>query len=450
MSNDAMTDTPGYMSIPTEIIIILALVITNGILAMTEMALVSSRKSRLQRLADNGDIGAKKALDALNDPNRFFSSIQIGITLIGILAGVFGGATVAKSLGEWLKDISFIGRYGHVVGIGAVVVGITYLSLVLGELVPKRLALNHPEKISSLMAAPMSLLSKLAAPFVFILGFSTEAVLRILRVRPKEETSHTEEEIKILIEESTQAGIFDKDEQYFANRALSLGDIDINDIMTPRPDVISIDIDDHPDEIWKKITASGHSQFPVYRQDPDNVVGMVSIKDLLVQSVAGQAQNLQPILFSPLFVPESMQTLKTLELFKQSGKHVALVVDEYGTFQGIVTLHDIFESLVGDIHSSELNRDSEAFRREDGSWLIDGLLPMDKFKELFSIDVMPREDTGYYHTIAGFMLLHFKQIPSTGSHFELAGLRFEVVDMDGHRIDKILVEPIGDNNNGPA
>lgn len=445
-----MTDTPDSLSIPTEIIIILALVITNGILAMTEMALVSSRKSRLQHLADNGDIGAKKALDALNDPNRFFSSIQIGITLIGILAGVFGGATVAKSLGEWLSVIPVIGRYGHTIGIAAVVVGITYLSLVIGELVPKRLALNHPEKISSLMATPMNVLARITAPFVFLLGLSTDTILMILRVRPKEEHSHTEDEIKILIEESTQAGVFEKDEQDFATRALSLGDIGIKDIMTPRPDIVSIDIDDHPEEIWKKITASGHSQFPVYRQDPDNVAGMVSIKDLLAQSVAGQAQNLQPILFSPLFVPESMQALKTLELFKQSGKHVALVVDEYGTFQGIVTLHDIFESLVGDIPSFELTEDPNAFRREDGSWLIDGLLPMDKFKELFSIDVMPREDTGYYHTIAGFMLLHFKQIPSTGSHFELAGLRFEVVDMDGHRIDKILVEPIGDKNNGPA
>jgi putative hemolysin len=416
---------------------------------MTEMALVSSKKSRLQYLADNGDIGAKKALDALSNPNRFFSSIQIGITLIGILAGVFGGATVAKSLGEWLKGIPVIGRYGDALGIGAVVVGITYLSLVLGELVPKRLALNCPEKISSRMAAPMSLLSRLAAPFVFILGFSTEAVLKILRVHPKEETSHTEEEIKILIEESTQAGVFDKDEQDLANRALSLGDIDINDIMTPRPDIISIDIDDHLKEIWKKVTASGHSQFPVYRQDPDNILGMVSIKDLLARFAAEQDQDLQAVLSPPLFVYESLSALKALELFKQSKKHVALVIDEYGTVQGIVTLHDVFEALVGDIPTLESSEDPIAFRREDGSWLIDGLLPLDKFKELFEICVMPQEERGHYRTIAGFMLLNFKQIPTAGSRFEWSGLHFEVVDMDGCRIDKVLVEPLRDKNNGP-
>ncbi|MBA4424114.1 MAG: hypothetical protein C0390_13620 [Syntrophus sp. (in: bacteria)] len=445
-----MTDTPGSLSISTEIIFILALVIINGVLAMAEMALVSSKKSRLQHLADNGDIGARKALDALNDPNRFFSSIQIGITLVGILAGVFGGATVAKSLGEWLSVLPAVGRYGHTIGIIVVVVGITYLSLVLGELVPKRLALNHPEKISSFMAVPMNFLARITAPFVFLLGFSTNAVLMILRVRPKGEHSHTEDEIKILIEESTQAGIFERDEQDFANRALSLGDIDINDLMTPRPDIVSLDIDDRPEEIWGKVTTSGHSQFPVYKRDPDNIVGMVLIKDLLAQSVAGKAQDLQSILLPPFFVPESLQVLKALELFKQSGKHVALVIDEYGTVQGIVTLHDIFEALVGDIPSPESAGDSEAFRREDGSWLIDGLLPVDKFKELFDIDVLPQEDTGHHHTIAGFMLLHFNQIPVTGSYFEWDRWRFEVIDMDGNRIDKVLVEPIRDKNSGPA
>jgi putative hemolysin len=445
-----MTDTPGSLSISTEIIIILALVIINGILSMTEMALVSSKKSRLQHLAENGDMGAKKALDALSDPNRFFSSIQIGITLIGILAGVFGGATVAKNLGEWLKGIAFIGRYGHTIGIGVVVVGITYLSLVIGELVPKRLALNHPEKISSLMAAPMNFLARIAAPFVFLLGLSTDTMLMILRVRPKEEHSHTEDEIKILIEESTQAGVFERDEQDFATRALSLGDIGINDIMTPRPDIVSLNIDDQPEEIWEKVTASGHSQFPVYRQDPDNILGMVSIKDLLARFVAEQDQDLQAVLFPPLFVYESLGALKVLELFKQSGKHVALIIDEYGTVQGIVTLHDIFEALVGDIPTLESAEDPIAFRREDGSWLIDGLLPLDKFKELFEIGAMPQEETGHYRTIAGFMLLNFKQIPTTGSCFEWSGLRFEVVDMDGCRIDKVLIEPVREKDNGAA
>lgn len=436
-----MTDPPEPLSIQTEIIIVLLLVMVNGIFAMTEMAMVSSRKTRLQDRADKGDAGARKALDALKDPNRFLSSIQIGITLVGILAGVFGGATVAKNLGGWLSGFPAVGHYGPAIGIGTVVVGITYLSLVLGELVPKRLALNNAEAIASFMAAPMSLLTKLATPIIFLLSLSTNAILTILRVRHEQELSHTEDEIKILIEESTQAGVFEKSEQDLVNRALSLGDRNVNDLMTPRPDIVSIDIEDRPEEMWEKITTSRHSQFPVYSQDPDNILGIVSIKDVCAQSVGAKGQDLQSILMQPLFVPESLQALKVLELFKQSRTHVALVVDEYGTFQGIVTLHDILEAMVGDLPSAASAADSSVVLRKDGSWLIDGLLPIDKFKEVFHIDIMPQEDMGLYHTIAGFMLFHFNKIPSTGDHFEWAGLQLEVVDMDGNRIDKVLVTP---------
>jgi len=436
-----MTDPPEPLSIETEIIIVLMLVIVNGIFAMTEMAMVSSRKTRLQNRADKGDTGAQKALDALKDPNRFLSSIQIGITLVGILAGVFGGATVAKNLGVWLSGFSAVGHYGPAIGIGTVVVGITYLSLVLGELVPKRLALNNAEAIASFMAVPMSLLTRLAAPIIFLLSLSTNAILTILRVRHEQELSHTEDEIKILIEESTQAGVFEKSEQDLVNRALSLGDRNVNDLMTPRPDIVSIDIEDKPEEMWEKITTSGHSQFPVYSQDPDNILGIVSIKDVCAQSVGAKEQDLQSILMQPLFVPESLQALKVLELFKQSRTHVALVVDEYGTVQGIVTLHDILEAMVGDLPSAASAADSSIVHRQDGSWLIDGLLSIDKFKEVFHIDAMPQEDMGLYHTIAGFMLFHFNKIPSTGDHFEWVGLQFEVVDMDGNRIDKVLVTP---------
>jgi putative hemolysin len=263
----------------------------------------------------------------------------------------------------------------------------------------------------------------------------------ILGVRPKEEPSHSEDEIKIIIEESTQAGVFEKTEQDLMNRALSLGDRNVNDLMTPRPDILFIDIDDPPKELWEKITASGHSQFPVYSQDPDNILGMVSIKDLWAQSVVEKHQDLQPILRTPLFVPEALQALKVLELFKQSGANVALVIDEYGSVQGIVTLHDILESIVGDLPSSESAEDSSAVRRDDGSWLIDGLLPVDKFKELFDLEAMPEEDAGHYHTIAGFVLFRLNRMPVTGSRLEWAGYRFEVVDMDGNRIDKLLVAP---------
>jgi putative hemolysin len=294
-----MTDMPGSLSIQTEIIIILVLVIINGVLSMTEMAMVSSRKTRLQHRADNGDIGAKKALDALRDPNRFLSSIQIGITLVGILAGVFGGATVAKKLGGWFSGFPVVGLYGPAIGIGTVVVGIAYLSLILGELVPKRLALNNAEGIASFMAAPMSLLARLAAPIIFLLGLSTNVVLMIFRLRAKKELSHSQDEIKIIIEESTQAGIFEKSEQNLVNRALSLGDRDVTDLMTPRPDFVSVDINARPEEIWEKITTSGHTQFPVYSQGSDNIMGMVSIKDLWVQSLTAKGQGLQSILLPP-------------------------------------------------------------------------------------------------------------------------------------------------------
>ncbi|MBP1749226.1 MAG: hypothetical protein H6Q52_1765 [Deltaproteobacteria bacterium] len=436
-----MTNTPGSLSIKTEIIIILVLVIINGVFAMTEMAMVSSRKSRLQHRADNGDVGAKKALDALQDPNRFLSSIQIGITLVGILAGVFGGATVAENLGEWLRGIPLFGHYGPAIGIGAVVVVITYLSLVIGELVPKRLALNNAEGIASFMAAPLRFLTRLATPAILLLSFSTDALLMILRVRPKKELSHTEDEIKILIEESTRAGIFEKSEQDLMNRALSLGDLHVSDIMTPRPDIVAFDILALPEEIRDKATTSGHSCFPVYSEDPNNIIGMVSIKDLWVQLVTAEEQDMQSIVLPPLFVPEALRALKVLELFKQSGTHVALVIDEYGTVQGIVTLHDILEMMVGDLPPSELTTDLDAVHREDGSWLIDGLLSIDKFKELFEIDAMPQEDTEHYRTIAGFILFQSGRIPSTGSRFEWGGWQFEVVDMDGNRIDKILVAP---------
>ncbi len=437
-----MNDTPGsLLSIKTEIAIILILVIINGILAMTEMAMVSSRKARLQQRAENGDMGAQKALDALNNPNRLLSSIQIGITLVGILAGVFGGATVAENLGEWLSSFPIIGHYGPALGISSVVVGITYFSLVLGELVPKRLALNNPERISSLMAAPINLLARVAAPLVYLLSLSTNAILMILRVRPKEELSHTEDEIKLIIEESTQAGVFEKTEQDLMNRTLSLGNRNVNDLMTPRPDMVSLDIDASPKELIEKITTSGHSLFPVYNQDPDNILGMISIKDLWAQSAIEKKQDLKSLLHPPLFVPETLQIFKILELLKQSGTHAALVIDEYGTVQGIVTLHDILEAIVGELPSPGSPENSSAIRREDGSWLIDGLLPVDKFRELFNLDASPEENAGSYHTIAGFVLFHLNHMPSTGSRVEWRGFQFEVIDMDGNRIDKLLVTP---------
>jgi putative hemolysin len=429
------------MSVTTEIGIIIALVFVNGFLSMAEMAMVSARKTRLQELAKGGDNDASRALEVSKEPNKFLSAVQIGITLVGIFAGVFGGATIAKSLTAWLTALEVPAGYSSGISIGIVVVSITYLSLVIGELVPKRLALSRAERIASLVAAPMRLLSRIASPLIAILSVSTDAVLLVLRVRKTPEDHVTEEEINIMIEQGTQAGVFEECEQDMVKRVFSLGDRDVNDLMTHRPDVVALDVEDSPEENWKKIQESGHSIFPVYQHELDNIQGTVSIKDLWAQSSTSERPDIKSLLVPALFVPEGLTVYKVLERFKQAMTHAALVIDEYGNLQGIITLHDILEAIVGDLPSLHTNGDAEAVQREDGSWLLDALLPVDKFKEMFEIDEMPGEDKGYYDTLGGFMLVQFGQIPSPGAHFTWNGMRFEVVDMDGQRIDKVLVLP---------
>lgn len=429
------------MSVTTEIVIIIALVFVNGFLSMAEMAMVSARKTRLQELAKGGDDDASQALEVSKEPNKFLSAVQIGITLVGIFAGVFGGATIAKSLAAWLSTLGVPVGYSSGISIGIVVVSITYLSLVIGELVPKRLALSRAERIASLVAAPMRLLSRIASPLIAILSISTDAVLLVLRVRKTPEDHVTEEEIKIMIEQGTQAGVFEEYEQDMVKRVFSLGDRDVNDLMTHRPDVVALDVEDSPEENWKKIQESGHSIFPVYEHELDNIQGTVSIKDLCAQPSTSERPDIKSVVVPALFVPEGLTVYKVLERFKQAMTHAALVIDEYGNLQGIITLHDILEAIIGDLPSFHMNGDAEAVQREDGSWLLDALLPVDKFKEMFEIDEMPGEDKGYYDTLGGFMLVQFGQIPSPGAYFSWNSLRFEVVDMDGQRIDKVLVSP---------
>lgn len=429
------------MSVTTEILIIIALVFVNGLLSMAEMAMISARKTRLQELARNGDPDALEALEVSKEPNKFLSAIQIGISLVGIFAGVFGGATIAKYLAAWLMSLGLSAAYSSGLGIGVVVVSITYLSLVIGELVPKRLALSHAEKIAGLVAGPMRLMSRVAAPLIAILSVSTDAVLLLLRVRKKPEEYVTEEEIKIMMEQGTQAGVFEECEQDMVKRVFSLGDRDVNDLMTHRPDVVALDIEDPSEENWKKIQESGHSIFPVCEHELDNIQGMVSVKDLWASCSAAERPDIRSLLTPALFVPEGLTVYKVLERFKQAMTHAALVIDEYGNLQGIITLHDILEAIVGDLPSLHTNGEAEAIQREDGSWLLDALLPVDKFKELFEIQEMPGEDKGYYDTLGGFMLVQFGQIPSPGAYFIWSDLRFEVMDMDGQRIDKVLVVP---------
>jgi len=425
----------------TQITIVLLLIIANGLFAMSEMAIVSARKARLRQRAEEGDHKARAALELAETPNRFLSTAQIGITLIGILAGAFGGATLAKELGAYLGRIPPLKPYGEAIGLVIVVLATTYLSLVIGELVPKRLALNNPERIAAAIAAPMRALSVIAHPAVRLLSLSTELVLRILGIRPSAEPPITEEEIKLLLEQGTEAGVFQEVEQDMVESVLLLDERRAAGLMTPRPEIVWLDVEDSLEEVRRKMIASPYSRFPVCQGSLDNVLGEVEARDLLARSLCGEAFDLKSLLQKPLYVPETMPALKVLEAFKQSGTQMALVIDEYGSIQGLVTLKDILEAIVGDIPSAEELAEPQVVQREDGSWLLDGMLPVEELKEILGIGELPGEEQGLYQTTAGFVMTQLGRIPAAAEHFEWGGLRFEVMDMDGNRVDKVLVAP---------
>lgn len=431
-----------------EILILFLLIITNGIFVMSEMAIVSVRKVRLQQLVNQGDAKARAALELANNPNQFLPTVQIGITLLGIVAGAVGESTLSnKYIGPLLDYIPLLKPYKTAISSAIAVFLITYLTLVVGELVPKRLALNNPEPIASSLAMLMQFLAKITSPFVHLLSTSTELILRVLGIRPSREPQVTEEEIKVLIEQGTEAGTFEEAEQDMVERVFRLGDRRLGALMTPRPDIIWLDFEDSPEENRQKMIDSSHSRFPVCQGGLDNVLGIVNVTDLLSRSLAGQPLDLTATMQRPLFVPESTRGLKVLELFKQTGMHLALVVDEYGVIQGLVTLNDILVELVGDIPSVDQEEEPQIVQREDGSWLIDGMLPVDEFFELFGIGNVTQEQRGNYHTMGGFVITHLGRIPTAADHFEWENLRLEVMDMDGNRVDKVLVVPLPKDSN---
>lgn len=428
-------------SITLEILIILVLIIVNGVFSMSEMAIVSARKVRLQHQANQGDAKARVALELAEAPNRFLSTVQVGISLIGILTGAFGGATLADKLASYLRLIPGLAPYSQAIAFAIVVLTITYLSLIIGELVPKRLALNNPERIAANVAIPMRMVEAIASPVVHLLSASTDLVLRVLGIGPSTEPQVTEEEIKVLIEQGTEAGTFEEAEQDMVERVFRLGDRPVNALVTPRPDIVWLDLEGSAEENRQKIMESAHSRFPVCQGGLDNVLGMLHVTDLLGRSLSGQALDLTVSLRQPVFVPESTRGLKVLELFKKTGIHMALVVDEYGVVQGLVTLNDILVEIVGDVSSADELENPQAVQREDGSWLLDGMLPVDEFFELFDIDELRGEHRGSYQTLGGFVMTHLGRIPAATDHFEWEGMRFEVMDMDGNRVDKVLVMP---------
>jgi len=427
------------MSYLFEIAIILILIVINGIFAMAEFALVSAKKTRLQHRADEGDTRAAAALEIMREPTRFLSTVQIGITLVGIFAGAFGGATVAREFAASLAGVPPLAPYSDILSIVIVVLVITYLTLIFGELVPKRLALNNAESIASAVAKPMRLLSLLTTPLVIILSYSTEATLRVIQFRNISEPPVTEEEIKSLLAEGTEAGIFEKAEQSMVEGVFNLGDRRVESLMTHRPDIVALDLNDPDDENLRKMTRSDRSNFPVYEGNLDAVVGIVSVKDVLARMVDGCTPDIRTTVTKPLFAPGTLPVLKLLESFKETGVHIALVTDEYGSIQGVITLHDILEAIVGNVRTLGEPVDSPIVAREDGSWLINGDTPVEDIKKILMVDSFPGEDQGHYHTLAGLILFILERIPETGERLEAGGLRYEIVDMDGNRIDKVLV-----------
>ena len=408
---------------------------------MSELAIVSARKVRLQQLANQGNKNARVALELANAPNQFLASVQIGITLLAILSGAFAESTIASRLVPIFSLIPALASYREALASVIAILIITYLTLIIGELVPKRLALNYPEQIASIVAVPMRVLANIAAPIVYLLSASTDIVVRLLGIRPSTEPLVTEEEIRVLIEQGTEAGTFEEAEQDMVERVFRLGDRPVNALMSPRPDIVWLDLDDSAEENRKKMLDSCHSRFPVCQGGLDNVLGVMHVTDLLARSLSAQPLDLTVGLRQPVFVPESTRGLKILELFKQTGIHLALVVDEYGVIQGLVTLNDIMVEIVGDVPSAGDLEDPQAVQREDGSWLLDGMLPVDEFFELFEINELPTEHRGSYQTLGGFVITHLGKIPSAADNFDWEHLRFEVMDMDGNRVDKVLVTP---------
>jgi putative hemolysin len=426
-----------------EIIVIFLLLLCNGLLACAEIAVVASRKAKLQQMKEEGRAGAARALDLANNPTRFLSSIQMGITLVGVLAAAYSGATVADMLGEWMKGWPWVGpwlgNHAPTVAFLLVVSVLTYLSVVLGELVPKQIALAAPEATACLLSGLLHRFSQMAQWPVHLLETSSTAVLRLLGIRPQGQPVVSEDELRILLDQGMTSGVLKREERAMLEGVLELDEKCARDLMTPKARIVYLNLADDPETQWRRIAASGHSFFPVYQDNRDNVVGVVSVKALWANlSLAGVA-DVKALMVAPLVIPATMPSAKILQEFKVSGRHQALVVDEYGAVEGLVTLNDIMEAIVGDLPEREQRRPGLK-KREDGSWLVDGQMEISAVREAVGLpEQLPGEDDEAYQTLAGFVLHKLKRLPHEGDAVTWDGWVFEVVDMDRHRIDKILV-----------
>jgi len=426
----------------TEILIVFLLILANGLFSLAEMALVSSRRTRLLTRAEDGDVRAVTALALLDKPNRLLSTVQIFITTIGIFSGALGGQAAVDQLTLLLLKVPWLAESAEGVSIAIVVLTITFFSLVLGELIPKRIALQNPERLAMSLAGLMRFFSILAAPIVHLLSYSTDFGLRLFHIKQQKEEPENEEEIMVLLEQGMQDGEFEAAEQDMVEGIFRMSDRSVDVIMTPRTELEWLDLDEPLDKNLALIANSNHTRFPVAQGNLDNIAGVLQGKDLLSAQLRGQEVDLRLLLQPPLLVPESMPALKVLELFKTSGTHIALVIDEYGGLLGMVTLFDILKSIVGVLPQNAGDLQPQAFQRDDGSWLMDGLMPVDEFKDLLDLDDLPNEDRIGFQTLGGFVMNQLGEVPTTGQMFTWDQYKFEIMDMDGRRVDKILISPL--------
>ena len=430
------------MPVYVNILIILVLFFFNAIFAMYEIAMVAARQTRLEQRVDEGSKGAADALFLLADPNQqYLSTVQIMITLIDTLAGGIGGALIARPFATLLVRIPWLASYADTVALIVVVVIITYFSIVLGELIPKRLAVSKPENVVTTLSPMIRFLTKLFRPLIKVLTTSTNVGLKLFRINTDAGPTITEEEIKSYLEEGRDIGLIEDAEREMVSGIFRLGDRRVEALMTPRMEMTWIDINAQKSEIWQGILTSAHSRIPVADGDLDAVLGYIQTRDMLGLSPDGSDLDLHNFLKEPIYLPENMAALRALENFQSSGNHLAMVVDEYGGITGMVTDYDILEAIVGEIPEDHEDDDYLAFQREDGSWLFDGLIVIDQLKEILDISEMPGEDRGVYQTLSGFVMSQLGRIPKTGAKFTFGNFIFEVVDMDGKRVDRVLVIP---------
>ncbi len=429
-------------SVAFEIAVVVILILANGVFAMAEISLVSARRARLRHLADAGDASAAVALELAESPNRFLATVQIGITLVGIVAGAFGGARLAGHLAEPLAMLPWLAPWADNIAFVLVVVAITYLSLIVGELIPKRLGMANAEGYARLLARPMRFLSRVAGPVVAFLGASTDGLMKLLGLKIQEEAAVSDEEVKAMMREGLRAGTFVPMESTMVENILDLDDLIAQELMTPKAKIIWIQEDEPHDLIWHKIVVSAHSNFPVYGETRDHVVGMLSVKSIYANLAAGVPATVKDLMTPPLLVPATTPASQMLDIFKNSGMHVALLVDEFGHVVGLVTIHDLLEAIVGDMPSMADRLKPTAIKRADGSWLIDASLNCDDFEGLVADYQLPSPDDREYQTIAGYVMQRLGHVPKEGEFFEEQGYRVEIIDMDGHRVDKVLMIPL--------